>query len=47
MTRVRTTLVFLFLALAVAATAQITQKEKPAAKAPAKHAPGSSGDSTT
>lgn len=45
MTRVRTILIFLFVAaLAVAATAQTAQKETPAAKAPAKHAPVTSGD---
>jgi quercetin dioxygenase-like cupin family protein len=45
MTRVRTTLVFLFVAaLGVAATAQTAQKEKAAATAPAKHAVVTSGD---
>ena len=45
MARVRTTLVLAFLAaLAAATAAQTTQKEKPAATAPAKHAVVTSGD---
>lgn len=45
MTRLRTLLVFVFLAaLGAAAAGQTAQKEKPAAKPPAKHAPVTSGD---
>jgi quercetin dioxygenase-like cupin family protein len=45
MTRVRTILVFVFLAaLVAAAAAQTPQKEKPAGKAPAKHAVVTAGD---
>jgi quercetin dioxygenase-like cupin family protein len=44
MTRVRTLLVIALAGLAAAAAAQTAQKEKPAAKAPAKHAVVTSGD---